>query len=153
MDLFNILSISTAGLTVERTRLEVAVTNLANAQTTAPPGGLLYQPVQAILRSASPVRLQSSYMDGSSLEGSSLEAALPRPFVAEIAPMSSAPRRVYDPGHPDADAQGFVSYPGVDPVTTMLDLLSISRSYEANVKAFDITRTLLERTLDMGSQR
>ena len=82
-----------------------------------------------------------------------MEDTLPRPFVAELVPMTTTPRRVYDPGHPDADAQGFVSYPGIDPVTSMMDLVSISRSYEANVKAFDITRSLLERTLEMGSSK
>jgi len=60
---------------------------------------------------------------------------------------------MYEPGHPDADAQGFVTYPGVDPVASMLDLITISRSYEANLKAFDITRSLLQRTLDIGGQR
>jgi len=63
-----------------------------------------------------------------------------------------APRRVYEPGYPGADAQGYVSYPGVDPVTTMLDLISITRGYEANLKAFDITRALLEHTLQIGAQ-
>jgi flagellar basal-body rod protein FlgC len=148
MGLYNILEISTAGLNVERSRLEVAVTNLANAQTTAPAGETAYQPLEAIVRSGSPTRLNPQ-----SESGTALEAALPRPFVAQLAPMNTTPRRVYDPGHPDADAQGFVSYPGVDPVTSMLDLISISRSYEANIKAFDITRSLLERTLDMGAQK
>ncbi len=140
MGLFNILDISAAGMGVERQRLEVGVTNLANAQTTSPPGGTAYQPLEAIVRSGSPV-------------GTSLEEALPRPFIARLAPMATTPRRVYDPGHPDADAQGFVSYPGIDPVTSMLDLISVSRSYEANLKAFDITRSLLERTLQMGGEK
>jgi flagellar basal-body rod protein FlgC len=144
MGLFNILDISAAGLSVERARLEVGVTNLANAQTTSPPGGKAYQPLEAIVRSGSSPQ---------AVMGGALEDTLPRPFVAELTPMTTTPRRVYDPGHPDADAQGFVSYPGIDPVTSMMDLVSISRSYEANVKAFDITRSLLERTLEMGSSK
>lgn len=148
MGLFNILDISAAGLSVERARLEVGVTNLANAQTTSPPGGTAYQPLEAIVRSGSPAQ-----MSPQAVTGGTLEEALPRPFIAELTPMATTPRRVYDPGHPDADAQGFVSYPGIDPVTSMMDLVSISRSYEANVKAFDITRSLLERTLDMGSSK
>ena len=147
MGLFNILDISAAGLSVERARLEVGVTNLANAQTTTPPGGTAYQPLEAIVRSSSPAQMNPS------VAGGALEDTLPRPFVAELVPMTTNPRRVYDPGHPDADAQGFVSYPGIDPVTSMMDLVSISRSYEANVKAFDITRSLLERTLEMGAQK
>ena len=65
----------------------------------------------------------------------------------------AAPRLVYDPGHPDANEQGFVSLPGVDPIASMLDLISISRGYEANLHAFDITRALLQQTLDIGSRR
>ena len=64
-----------------------------------------------------------------------------------------APKLVYDPGHPDADERGMVSLPGVDPITSMLDLISISRGYEANLRAFDITRSLLQRTLDLGRSR
>jgi flagellar basal-body rod protein FlgC len=66
---------------------------------------------------------------------------------------NAAPRLVFDPGHPDADERGFVTMPAVDPVTSMMDLISISRSYEANVRAFDITRNLIQRTLDMGKGR
>jgi len=147
MGMFNILDISAAGMSVERQRLEVGVTNLANAQTTSPPGGTAYQPLEAIIRSGSPAQMSPASV------GSSLEEALPRPFIARLAPMVTTPRRVYDPGHPDADAQGFVSYPGIDPVNSMMDLISVSRSYEANLKAFDITRSLLERTLQMGGEK
>ena len=73
--------------------------------------------------------------------------------MAAIEPMNATPRRMYEPGHPDADSAGFVSYPGVDPVGTMLDLITISRSYEANLKAFDITRSLLQKTLELENQR
>jgi len=79
--------------------------------------------------------------------------SLPRPAVTGTAELDVPPRLVYDPGHPDADARGFVSMPGVDPIASMLDLISISRSYEANLRAFDITRTLMQRTLDMSNHR
>ena len=70
-----------------------------------------------------------------------------------MVPTDAAPRLVYNPGHPDADARGFVSLPGVDPIASMLDLISISRGYEANLRAFDVTRSLLQKTLDLGSHR
>jgi flagellar basal-body rod protein FlgC len=148
MGLLNILDISSAGLDVQRSRLEVAATNLANAQTTSATPGTAYQPLTVIVRSTVPN--QTDALHGGSRAP---EDGLPRPQVASMAPMNVAPRRMYEPGHPDADAKGFVSYPGVDPVATMLDLISISRSYEANLKAFDITRSLLQRTLDIGGQR
>lgn len=143
MGLMSILNMSRAGLGVERARLEVDAANLANAQTPIPPGQAGYQPLTVVVSSAAMRELGSG----------ALEDLLPQPFVSEVVPMKTAPERVYDPGHPDADAQGYVSYPGVNPVTTMLDLVSISRSYEANLKAFDITRALLERTLEIGGQQ
>src|SRR6185312_1933024 len=142
MGLMSILSLSTAGLGVERARLEVSAANLANAQTPIAAGQTGYEPLAVLVRSTAM----------SELSGGTLESALPRPFVSEIVPMKTSPRRVYEPGHPDADAKGYVNYPGVDPVTTMLDLITISRSYEANLKAFDITRSLLQRTIDIGGQ-
>ena len=66
--------------------------------------------------------------------------------------MNVTPKRVYEPGNPDADKDGFISLPGVDPIGSMMDLLEISRSYEANLRAFDITRNLMQRTLDIGSK-
>jgi flagellar basal-body rod protein FlgC len=142
MGLLNVLDISSAALDVQRSRLEVATTNLANSQTTSPSTGKAYQPLAVIVRSVVPN------------PGGELSAdALPRPFVAAVEPMNVTPRRMYEPGHPDADAQGYVTYPGVDPVGTMMDLISISRSYEANLKAFDITRSLLQRTIDLENQR
>jgi flagellar basal-body rod protein FlgC len=74
-------------------------------------------------------------------------------MVAEVVEQDVAPKLVYDPGHPNADARGMVSLPGVDPITSMLDLIEISRGYEANLRAFDITRSLLQRTLDLGRGR
>jgi flagellar basal-body rod protein FlgC len=142
MGLMSILNMSRAGLGVERARLEVEAANLANAQTPIAPGQPGYQPLTALVQSAAMREAGSG----------ALEDLLPQPFVAQVVPMKVAPRRVYDPGHPDADAKGYVSYPGVDPVATMLNLISISRSYEANLKAFDITRALMERTLEMGGQ-
>ena len=142
MGLLNVLDISGAALDVQRSRLEVATTNLANAQTTSPATGNAYQPLEVIVRSVVPNPTGPLTADG-----------LPRPVVAAVEPMNVTPRRMYEPGHPDADAQGFVTYPGVDPVGTMLDLISISRSYEANLKAFDITRSLLQKTIDLENQR
>jgi flagellar basal-body rod protein FlgC len=148
MGLFNIFDISAAGLSVQRSRLEVAATNLANAQTSSPDPANAYQPLAVVVRSVAP-----SQIDSGRAAAGALEDTLPRPVVAELAPMNVAPRRMYEPGHPDADAQGFVSYPGIDPVGTMMDLISISRTYEANLKALDITRSLLQRTMEIGGQR
>jgi flagellar basal-body rod protein FlgC len=139
MGMFGVLDISAAGMDVQQARLEAAAQNLANSRTTSAPGTPAYQPLTVVVHS---VTAQDATAE-----------SLPQPVVAETVPMNAPPRLVYDPGHPDADARGFVSLPGVDPVSSMLDLLSISRSYEANLRAFDLTRTLIQKTLDLGRGR
>jgi flagellar basal-body rod protein FlgC len=146
--LFGILDISAAGMDVQQARLEAASLNLANSRTTAPPGTPAYQPLTVVIRAST-----SADAGSFSATGQIASAALPKPVVAHMAPLNVAPRQVYEPGHPDADERGFVSLPGVDPITSMLDLISISRGYEANLRAFDVTRSLLQKTLDMGSRR
>jgi flagellar basal-body rod protein FlgC len=73
--------------------------------------------------------------------------------VQSVVQTESTPRLVYDPGHPDADERGFVSMPAIDSIGTMMELISVSRGYEANLRAFDVTRSLLQRTIDMGNSR
>ncbi len=136
LGLFNVLDISAAGMDVQQARLETASLNLANSQSTATPGAAVYQPLTVVVHS----------------EPGNVNA-LPVPVVAATAPLNVPPRMVYDPGHPDANAQGFVAMPGVDPISSMLDLISISRAYEANLRAFDVTRTLLQKVIDIGSHR
>jgi flagellar basal-body rod protein FlgC len=144
MSMFGILDISAAGMDVQQARLEAAAANLANAQTTGQ-AGAVYQPLTVVVHSV--LGKGAGATDNLSAD------SLPRPAVTGTAELDVPPRLVYDPGHPDADARGFVSMPGVDPIASMLDLISISRSYEANLRAFDVTRTLMQRTLDMGNHR
>jgi len=144
MSMFGILDISAAGMDVQQARLEAAAANLANAQTTGQ-AGAVYQPLTVVVHSVLGKGVGAT--DNLSAD------LLPRPAVTGTAELDVPPRLVYDPGHPDADARGFVSMPGVDPIASMLDLISISRSYEANLRAFDVTRTLMQRTLDMSNHR
>lgn len=148
MDLFGVFQISAAGLSVEQAKLAVAASNLANARTTRTTEGNLYQPLSVVVRSTS-----SPIESFAAVEARMRAESLPRPVVASVTPSVTAPRLVYDPGHPDADERGFVTLPGVDPLSTMMDLISVSRGYEANLRAFDITRNLLERTIQMGRNR
>jgi flagellar basal-body rod protein FlgC len=147
MSLFNIFDISSAGMSVEQAKLAVAAANLANSRTTQTAEGGIYQPLHVVLKT------NAQQLAYSAVEQQVNIAALPRPAVAEVVPTYAPPRLVYDPGHPNADSKGFVSYPGVDALSTMLDLMTISRSYEANLRAFDITRSLIQRTIDMGKGR
>ena len=146
MDLFGVFEISSAGMSVEQAKLAVAAANLANARSSRAADGTLYQPLEVVVQSTA----ATSYADA---ESSLRAQSLPRPIVQTVEPTQAPPRLVYDPGHPDADEQGFVAMPAVDTLSTMLDLMTVSRSYEANLRAFDITRHLIEQTIQMGSRR
>ena len=145
MGMFGVLDISSAGMDVQQARLEVAASNIANARTTGT-GAAAYKPLAVVVRSAI-----------AEAQGAAGTPTTPRSCPCRSSPMSSNRtwRRSWSMTRaiPDADARGMVALPGVDPVTSMLDLISISRSYEANLRAFDITRSLLQRTLDLGRGR
>jgi flagellar basal-body rod protein FlgC len=146
MGLFSILDMSSAGMDVQQARLAAATANIANARTTRAADGEVYRPLQVVVSSEPGTALTNA-------TGAMAPTALPMPVVSTVTAVEVAPRLVYEPGHPDADEKGFVRLPGVDPITSMMDLISISRGYEANVRAFDVTRTLLQRTLDLWRNR
>lgn len=143
MDLFGVFDISSAGMSVEQSRLAVAASNLANARTSTGVDGAPFQPLKAVVQA-------TSYAN---VEAGLAAESLPRPVVQSVVQTESAPRLVYDPGHPDADERGFVAMPAVDSLGTMMELISVSRGYEANLRAFDVTRHLLQSTIDMGESR
>jgi flagellar basal-body rod protein FlgC len=143
MSLAQVLEIASAGMDVQQQRLQAAASNVANARTTSAAGTSPYRPLEVIVRSG----------PAENSAGATGADALPRPFVAAVVESDVAPRRVYEPGHPDADKDGFISLPGVDPINSMMDLLEISRSYESNLRVFDITRSLMQRTLEIGTKR
>src|SRR3569833_4595604 len=131
------LSISASGMTAERLRMDVIANNIANANTTRTAGGGPYR------------RQEVLYSSGGSSFGDMLEsrmgngsATLHGVNVKGIVQDQTPFKQVYDPGHPDADAQGYVSMPNVDSVTEMVDLISASRAYEANVTAMSSAKTL-----------
>lgn len=143
-------AISAAGMSVERMRIEAAAVNLANANTVQAPDGTAFQPIRVVARTMTGVPGGASFTaqvdDGLGEAG---PAQLPFP-VAEIEAADATPRRVYEPGHPLADAKGLVSYPGVDAATEMVGLMTALRSYEANVAAMNVARSLAQKTLEIG---
>lgn len=139
MDYLRSFAISAAGMGVERARVEVASLNLANAHTVQAPGQPAFHPLRVV--AAAPgvfASLVGEGMHGHALPQVQVEAAAVRP------------RMVQDPGHPLADAAGFVAYPGVDPATEMVGLMTAIRAYEANVAALNTARTLVLKTLEIG---
>ena len=144
MSLFGGLEISASGLTAERLRMDVTAENLANAQTTRGADGQPYRRKEVVL--------QQSVEGGF---GAQLTAAMGTSGgaggveVAAITTDQTEGKLAYDPGHPDADAQGYVRMPNVDTVTEMVDLIDAQRAYEANVTAMSASKQMFAKTLEM----
>jgi flagellar basal-body rod protein FlgC len=143
--MFDAIDISASGLTAERLRMDVTAENLANAQTTRSPGGGPYRRKSVVLEQVGggfAGQLAGVVGSGSSSDASGVE-------VAGVVPDNTPLRRVYDPGHPDADANGYVLMPNVNPVTEMVDLIDASRAYEANVTAMQTSKTVFTKTIEL----
>ena len=152
MDYSRAFAISSAGMAVERTRVEVAALNLANANTVQTADGARFQPVRVVARAGAATDAGAPLSFAAQVEQALYGADLPAVPLPEAAvePTGAAPREVYDPGNPIANERGFVAYPGVDPATQMVDLMSALRSYEANVAALNAARTLAQKALEIG---
>jgi flagellar basal-body rod protein FlgC len=145
MSLFGGLEISASGLTAERLRMDVTAENLANAQTTRGADGQPYRRKEVVLQEAAGsfgASLSKAMGAGSGSQGGGVQ-------VAGVVQDASPLKRIYDPGHPDADAQGYVSMPNVDTVTEMVDLIGASRAYEANVTAMQAAKQMFSHTLEL----
>ena len=140
MDVSGTLAISSSALQAQRLRMDVIAANLANAQSTRTPEGGPYKRRDVVLE-ATP---GGSFDD---LLGAGGGGAV---RVARVVEDDKPPRVVFDPGHPDADPQGYVAYPNVNPITEMVDLMAATRAYEANVAAVNATKRVLEAALSIG---
>ncbi len=142
MNILGILQVSASGLSAERTRLHTTSQNIANARTTRTDEGGPYKrkiPVfQAVELPSDPF---SNLMD----------AKLAAPTVVDVIEDQRAAEMVYDPGHPDADPDtGLVAMPNVNLVEEMVDMITSSRSYEANVTAMSSTKSMALKALEIG---
>jgi flagellar basal-body rod protein FlgC len=131
---------SASALHAERQRIEVAVSNLANAESTRGPDGQPYKRKDVVLASQPTEQFQDLL--------SRANATGVR--VAAVVDDQSAPRRRYEPSHPDADSEGYVSLPNVDTAEEMVDMLGAARAYQANLTAINLIRDLVQRALDLG---
>jgi len=146
--MFDALNVSATGLTAERLRMDVTAENLANAQTTRGADGQPYRRKEVVLSEVQSggfgAQLAKAVGAGSA-SGSQTGGV----EVAGITQDQTPGKLVYDPGHPDADAKGYVRMPNVDTVAEMVDLISASRAYEANVTAMNAAKQMFSKTLDL----
>ena len=140
MNLLTALDVNASGLAAQRQRVEVSSANLANSQTTRTEEGGAYRRKDVVFQTASFQDSLGSAMNGG-VQGVEVSGVLEdtRPFD-----------RRYEPGHPDADKDGYVSYPNVNAMEEMANLVEAARSYEANIASIGIVKTMINRTLDIG---
>ena len=173
MNLFGVLGVSGSALTAERVRAEVTASNMANAETTRTPDGKLFQRQHVVFQSighsssddATIGNLGGSFANTfvSQLNGPHMNNGFPRinntlasgnpdeggvEVAAFVTDQSQGLRR-YDPGHPDADKDGYVTYPDIDPLTEMVDLMGATRAYGMNISAVQATKSMIGASLDI----
>ncbi len=144
MNLFGVMEVSGTALAAERLRAEVVAANMANAETTRTPEGGPYQRQHVVFQSQAP-RL-SSFADHFP---SPADGDIGGVEIAAVAADKNTGQRRYDPQHPDADANGYVQYPDINPLTEMVDLMSASRAYGLNSSAVQATKGMINASLDI----
>jgi len=143
MSLFSSLAVSGSGMSAQRARAELLVENLANAETTRTPEGGPYRRKDAVFEE------DPSTSSFSSELGSAMGSAASGVTISQVMVDDSAPELRYMPGHPDADKNGYVAFPKINPAEDMVDLLGASRAYEANVAAISVTKDMIQKSLDL----
>lgn len=145
MGIFDAIGIAGSGLTAERIRMDVTAENLANADTTKAANGQPYQRQDVEL-----AQVGSSDFGGALTNALQQGAAQPGGVqVTGITSDNTPDQQVYDPGNPEANAQGYVKMPNVNPVNEMVDMIDESRSYESDVTAMSTAKEMYEKTLDL----
>jgi len=143
MDLMTAMQVSAAGLSTQRTRMNVVSSNLANINTTRTPEGGPYRRKQVVVTA---VPVQNRF-------GQMLADRIREPKVVSITKDPSPFQMVFDPSHPDADDQGYVRLPNVNLMKEMVDMLSATRAYEANTAAINSVKNMARRAIEIGSAR
>ena len=139
--MFDTIDVLAAGLSAARQRVNVLASNIANAETTRTAEGGPYKRRDVVQVATSQTDSFSSVLDRMSLK---------KPSISMVVEDQSEPRKVFQPGHPDADKEGFVAYPNINVVSTMTDLTSASRLYQANVTALETARRMIQEAKDIS---
>jgi flagellar basal-body rod protein FlgC len=139
MSLMTAIEVGASGLTAQRKRLEVLVSNLVNANTTQPAGAEPYRRKDVLFTASNP---EVSF-------GTTFDDAIQGVEISKVVTDRKDPIKRYDPNHPHADKDGFVSYPNVNAMEEMVNVLSATRSYEANLQAVNKAKEMQEKTLEI----
>ncbi len=137
MNLFGVLDISGSALEAQRQRAEVTASNLANAETTDTPEGGPYRREHVVFK-AEPISFAET-----------LDQHARGVRVAQVVQDQTPPDRRYDPGNPHADADGYVSYPNINPIEEMVNLMGAARSYDLNASVVQATKSMITESLEI----
>jgi flagellar basal-body rod protein FlgC len=154
MSFFKTMNISATGLTAQRLRMDTIAENIANVNTTRTADGGPYRRKTVLfeeIRDTDPFSLVFNQVFGAGNRDHALQGMGVR--VTNIVEDDSPGLLTYDPTHPDADEAGYVRMPNVNIVEEMVNMIAASRSYEANITAMGVARTLTQRTLEIGQGR
>ena len=141
MDILNTFRISSSALQAQSTRLNTISSNLANVETTSTPEGGPYKKKSVVFQST-PLSFQEQ------LEG--IREGVKGVTVTKIAEDTTAPRKVYNPSHPDAKEDGYVEMPNISVLEEMVDMMSATRSYQANVTSIKMAKRMAMKALEIG---
>jgi len=142
VSLFTAIAISASGMEAQRSRAEIITENLANADTTRTPEGGPYKRKDVVFTTAPG---SSSFADAMSLASGQNQGVA----VSDITIDDRDPERRYLPGHPDADTDGYVAFPRVNPAEEMVDLMGASRGYQANIAAISAVKDMIAKSIDL----
>lgn len=141
--IFNAMDVAATGMTAQRTRMDIIAQNIANVNTTRDENGDVYKRQTVVFQ-------QNSNMTFDAVLSNKLESFHARGVkIAAIVEDTTEGAMVYDPTHPDADENGYVTYPNVNTVTEMTNLIDASRSYEASATAFEAAKSIAAKGLEL----
>jgi flagellar basal-body rod protein FlgC len=150
MDFFDALHISSSGLSAQRLRMNLISANLANINTTRTEAGGPYRRKDPVFAARVPAQSRSHETSFLEMLGNRREEMLKEVAVVEIVEDSRPPIKKYDPMHPDADVNGYVSMPNINLMEEMVNMISATRSYEASVTAIKSAKDMALKALEIG---
>ena len=145
MSIFSTLELSGSALVAERQRAEIVAANMANAETTHTATGGPYRRQEVVFSSSGnlPFRMMLAGFH------STLSGAMPAVRVRQVVDDPTPPLMRYEPGHPDANKDGYVAYPAINPIQEMVDLMGAVRSYQLNASAITATKQMIQQSLEL----
>ncbi|MBF0281261.1 MAG: flagellar basal body rod protein FlgC [Zetaproteobacteria bacterium] len=141
---FSSMTLATSGMRAQKQRMDVVSENIANASTTKAENGQPYRRKMVVFGTE---KLEKNFAEVFKSAGSSNADQLQSVVVRGVIKDKSEYRMVYEPSHPDADKNGMVAYPNVNPTTEMMDFMAASRSFEANTSVFEGSKRMFQKTM------